>query len=29
VIERGERRDAGSDQLVHQPAVEVKALGVR
>ncbi len=29
VVERGERRDARGEQLVHQPVVEVEALRVR
>ena len=29
MVERGERLDAGGDQLVHQPVVEVEALRVR
>jgi hypothetical protein len=29
VVERGERRDARRDQLVHQPVVKVEAFRVR
>ena len=29
VVERGERLDAGREQLIDQSAVEVEALGVR